>query len=137
MFERILIPVDLAHVAAMDKALKVAATLAREFDAETHLVGVTGVPPSEVAHSPDEYREKLERFATEQSEALGVTFRSLTLESHDPAVDLDRHLVKAAEEIDADLIVMASHVPRLGDWLVHSHARWLAAHTRRSIFIVR
>lgn len=132
-----MVPVDLAHTERLEKALGVAALLAGPADAEVHLVGVTTVTPSEVAHSPAEYREKLERFAAERAEALGVRCRTRALESHDPAVDLDKHLKSAAEDIDADLIVMASHVPGFGDWLTHAHARWLAAHTSRSMFIVR
>ncbi len=137
MFKIIMVPVDLAHVKALNKALIVAAALAKQFDSELHLVGVTGIQPSEVAHSPAEYRKKLERFAQQRSEESGVSFHAMMLESHDPAVDLDKRLASAAKELDADLIVMASHVPHFADWWNHSHARWLAAHTERSMFIVR
>ena len=137
MFERIMVPVDLARTERLEKALGVAAMLVERAEVDVHLVGVTAVTPSEVAHSPAAYREKLERFAEERSAALGVRCRATALESHDPAVDLDRHLKGAAEALDADLIVMGSHVPRFGDWLTHAHARWLAGHTSRSLFIVR
>lgn len=132
-----MVPVDLRHGQDTAKAIGVAAGLARQFEAEVHLVGVTSSPPNEVAHNPDEYRERLEALARQRSDALGVALRWHAVESLDPAVDLDRCLKQAAEELDADLIVMASHVPRFGEWLVHSHARWLAAHTARSMFIVR
>ena len=132
-----MVPVDLVHADSIGKALGVAAGLSRQFDAKLYLVGVTGTAPSEVAHSPGEYREKLEQYAKERSDAFGVKFETLTLESHDAAIDLDKQLQNAAADLDADLIVMASHVPHFSDWLKHSHASWLAAHTDRSIFIVR
>jgi len=137
VFKCIMVPIDLYRPETMSKALVVAAGVAKQFDVPVHLVGVTVVPPSQVAHSPEEYREKLARFAQERTNEFGVPFQSMAIPSNDPAVDLDKQLQRAAGELSADLIVMASHVPHFGDWLLHSHARWLAAHTDRSIFIVR
>lgn len=132
-----MIPVDLAHKSAMTKALGVAAKLASDGKSSISMVGVTTTAPTAVAHSMDEYREKLEAFAAEQSAELNVRIEAVVLKSNDPTIDLDKQLRKAAVDLKADLIVMGSHVPKFGDWITHNHARWLAAHTECSMFIVR
>jgi nucleotide-binding universal stress UspA family protein len=43
----------------------------------------------------------------------------------------------AAEELDVDLIVMASHEPRLTDYLIGSNAAHVALHTPASVLVVR
>jgi nucleotide-binding universal stress UspA family protein len=57
--------------------------------------------------------------------------------SHDPTADVDDALEQAAEEIGADLIVMASHVPNFADFIFASRAGYLASHSHLSVFVVR
>ena len=137
MFKRIMIPVDLGHIDRMDKALAVAADLAKQYGADAHIVGVTQSAPTEVARNPEAFAEKLSDFAAKRSEALGVTFASRSEVSHDIAVDLDDVLSRAAEAIDADLIVMASHVPGFAEHILASNAGYLASHSSVSVFVVR
>ncbi len=137
MYKVIAVPVDLAHVARLGKALETAADLARHYGAMLHYVGATTETPSSVAHTPSEFRTKLERFAAEQGRALGVEARAKPLVSLDPAVDLDRDLLKAFEEIGADLVVMASHIPGVMDHLISSNAGWVTSHAKISVFVVR
>lgn len=137
MFSRIMIPVDLAHKDSMAKAVAVAAKLASDENSSISMVGVTTTVPTTVAHSPEEYRERLEAYAAEQSAELKVPIKAVALKSNDPAVDLDKQLKKAAADLNVDLIVMGSHIPSFSDWITHSHARWLAAHTECSMLIVR
>ncbi len=137
MFKKIMIPVDLAHERRLEKALATGADLAKHYGAELHVVGVTGTAPGAVAHTPEEYRDKLEEFAKAQSLSLGIKFNAHTEISHDPAAELDDVLEEAASEIGADLVVMASHVPGFTDHIVASNAGYLATHTSISVFIVR
>ncbi|MCA1297842.1 universal stress protein [Stappia indica] len=137
VFKTILIPVDLAHVDGMQRPLKVGADLARLYGASLTLVGVTAGTPSPLAHSPEEYREKLEAFSGEQSITFGLPIKAKAMLAHDPAVDLDDRIRAAAEEIGADLIVMASHVPGFAEHLFASRAGYLAAHSSLSVFVVR
>lgn len=46
-------------------------------------------------------------------------------------------ILAAAVEIDADLIVLASHNPELSDFLIGSNAAKVARHADRSVLIVR
>ena len=137
MFANIMIPVDLGHTDQMEKALAIAAETAQRHDAEVHIVGVTQSGPTEVARTPEAFAEKLAEFAAEHSKALGVTFQTQTAISHDITIDLDDLLEQAAEDIGADLIVMASHVPGLADYVFSSNAGYLASHSKMSVFVVR
>lgn len=137
MYDAIMVPVDLAHADKLDKALSVAADLAKLYDAEVCYVGVTAATPGSVAHSPKEYGEKLDDFARAQAAARGVRTTSRALVSHDPAVDLDAALLAAVRETGADLVVMASHGPGLLDALWPSHGGSLASHASTSVLLVR
>ena len=132
-----MVPVDLAHTDALEKAMAVAAGLARLYGATAHVVGVTQTGPTAVAKTPEAYGEKLRGFASDQSEALGVTFEAHTETSHDPAIDLDEILEAASNKIGADLIVMASHVPGIKDHIFSSNAGYVAAHAPMSVYVVR
>lgn len=137
MFAKIMIPVDLDHTEQMEKALAFAADLANRHDAEAYIVGVTQSGPTAIARTPEAFAEKLSSFAAAQSETLGVTFATRSEVSHDLTIDLDAALQRAADEIGADLIVMASHVPGLAEYVFASNAGYLASHSRMSVFVVR
>jgi len=137
MFERIMVPVDLAHVDRLGKAIEVSSQLARNSGASVIYVGVTSNTPSETARTPEEYGQKLDDFAAAQSERSGHPASAHSVVSHDPAVDLDKHLESAAEEVGADLVVMATHVPGAFDAFGSNHGGALARHAKISIFLVR
>tara|TARA_Y100001001_G_scaffold152137_1_gene164466 strand:- start:10147 stop:10560 length:414 start_codon:yes stop_codon:yes gene_type:complete len=137
MYSKLIIPVDLKHVDQMDKALSVSAEIGKLFGATLHIVGVTSTAPSETARTPDAFNEKLTAYANEKSEAFGAIFEAHTEVSHDPSVDLDDVLQKAAKTIGADLIVMASHIPGFAEHFVSSNAGYVASHSPISVFVVR
>lgn len=137
MYKKIIVPVDLAHTDMLDKALATAADLAKHYGAELCCVGVTAAAPSAVAHNPKEFGERLEAFAKDCGARHGVTMTARTVESHDPARDVDEALDKAVHAEGADLVVMASHVPTFADHIFASRAGWLASHTDTSVFVVR
>ena len=137
MFRKIMVPVDLAHLPSLQKALDVAAGLAREYGASLCYVGVTTSQPSTVAHNPEEYRSKLEAFAREHAPENGQAPSVAVYNSHDPVVDLDEILVRAVSELQADLVVMATHLPRPIDAIMPANGSKVAAHTNVSVFLVR
>ncbi len=137
MFKHIMVPVDLAHVDKLDKALAIAADLAKSYNASLHAVGVTGSAPGAAAHNPKEFGEKLDAFAREQTEKHGVKFESKSVFSNDPAVEMVDKLEAAGEEINADLVVMASHVPGFMEHIFSSRAGYLASSSPISVFVVR
>ncbi len=137
MFTKIMVPVDLAHAATVEKAIQIAADLARLHNAEIFLVGVTDTAPGSVAHDPHEYQQKLEKFAADHSSRHGCSMAAKVVICNDPAAELDEALEDYGKEINVDLVVMASHLPGFMDHLFHSRAGHLATHTDISVFIVR
>lgn len=137
MFSKIMVPVDLAHKGALGRALDCAADLAQRHGAQVTYLGVTAAMPSAVAHSPAEFGKKLDAFAAEQGQAHGIEVASLVAESHDPAVDMDRTILRAVDKIRPDLIVMQSHKPGLADYLFEGHGPFLAQHSKTSVMLVR
>ena len=137
MFSKIMVPVDLAHADRLERALAVAADLANRWQAEVVYVGATGGAPGSVAHTPEEYRARLEAFAAEEGRKHGQPASAHALVLHDVAADLDHALVAASEETGADLVVMATHPPGIADWLWPGHGGRLAAQARASTLVVR
>lgn len=139
MYQSILVPTDLEHTDKLHKSLETAIHLAQRYDATLCYAAVTPSGPSSAASSPEEFEEKLKRFAAEQGEMHGLRTRSMAIVSHDPAVDLDDKLLDAIKESGADLVVMASHAPGLADKLhiMHSHAGKIATRADVSVFVVR
>lgn len=135
MYSHIMTPVDLSHADKLTKAMKTTADLASHYGARVTFVGVTGVQPSSVAHTPEEFADKLSAFAAEQASASGIDAGSHAITAHDPAVELDHLLVDAAAELGADLIVAGTHVPSLFGG--HSHGGAVATHTGASVMLVR
>lgn len=137
MYKKVMIPVDLAHVEKLDKAISTGTDLAKTYGIPVCFAGVTTGAPSEVAHTPAEYKRKLEEFGTRQSQLHGIPIETAVYTSHDPAADLDNVLIAAADENDVDLIVMASHVPGLPEHIFSSNAGAVASHAGASVFVVR
>ena len=135
MYSHIMTPVDLSHADRLEKALRTTADLARHYGARVTYVGITGVQPGPVAHSPEEYAGKLGAFAATQAAAEGIEATGHAITAHDPAVELDRLLVSAADALGADLIVAATHLPSLFGGASHGGA--LATHSSASVLLVR
>ncbi len=137
MFKKIMVPVDMAHTNKLGAALAMAADLAKRYGAEVCYVGATTSTPSTVARSPEEYRTKLAAFAADEAAAHGHKASSHMVISHDPTTDLDHVLVKAVKEVGADLVVMATHMPKAADLIWPSNGGRLATHTDVSVFLIR
>lgn len=137
VFKKIMTPVDLAHKGDLDKALECTADLARHYGAEVVYVGVTAATPSATAHNPQEFGDKLEAFVADQAERHGIEATADTVVSHDPTTDVDDALLKAVKETGADLVVMASHVPSVLDYIWPSNGGKIAEHADCTVMVVR
>lgn len=137
MFDRIMLPVDLAHAETLTKSIEVATEMAKAHDAAITVVGVTGTGPGPVARTPEGYAEKLSAFASDLAGKSGAEVASHAISDVDPAADLSGALLEAAKDMDADLIVMASHVPGVMEHVFSSHAGYVASHAKCSVAVVR
>ena len=138
MYRKIMVPVDLENTEGLDKALKTAAALSKQYGAPVTYVGVASAAPGAVAHNPAEFSERLHALAKDQSTAHGLADTDAApFTSHDPTVDLDQTLLRAAEETGADLIVIGSHIPGFPEHFFASNAGYVASHAKVSVFVVR
>lgn len=137
MFKKIMVPVDLAHLGALERSLTVAADLSRHYHAALCYVGVTTSQPSSVARTPEEYEQKLRAFAHDHAPDSGHEPTARVYKSHDPVADLDDVLLQAIEDAGADLVVMATHLPTHLDAIMPPNGAKIAKHTRASVFLVR
>jgi nucleotide-binding universal stress UspA family protein len=137
MFKQIMVPVDLEHVDQLEKSLRIAADISKLYGAPVCYVGVANEQPSPVSHDPAEYDQKLGQFAEQQFSLHGHKGTSRTFVGHDLVTDLDDILLAAVKEINADLVVMASHVPTLVNYVWPSNGGKIAAHSKAAVFVVR
>lgn len=137
MFKKIMVPVDLRHVARLDRALQAAADLARLYSAGICYVSVTSTEPNELGHTPDEAARHFADWGRAEAERRGHAAETHMVVSHDPTVELDKALLDTVEELGADLVVMATHMPNVTDYIWASHGGTLALHSRASIMLLR
>ena len=137
MFKKLMLPIDLAHAARMERAVQAAVDLARLYDCPVTLVGVTAETATSVAHNPTEYAARLAQFGADLAGQHGVTVDTAAYTAHDPSIDLDKTILAAARETGCDLIVMASHVPGIPEHFFASHVGAVASHATVSVFVVR
>jgi universal stress protein F len=137
LFNKILIPIDLTHADKLEKAVSAGAYLAKTNNLPVVFAAVTSTVPGSVAHTPDEFKAKLDAFAAAQATKHGVTASGHAIIVNDPAIDLEGGLLKAVDESGADLVVMATHIPNLADQLWPSNGGRVASHADVSVFLVR
>jgi nucleotide-binding universal stress UspA family protein len=137
MYKRIMVPVDLTHAGDLAKALRTAADLANHYGCPVTYVAVTAATPTPVAHNPAEFAEKLAAFGEAQAREHGHVAETKAVVSHDPAIDLDDTLMRTIKEIDADLVVMQSHMPNITDYIWPSNGGTIATHSDVSVLVVR
>lgn len=137
MYSNIMVPVDLTQLEKLERALQVAADIAKLYGAEVHYLSIGPETPSELGKTPAEFAEKLEDFASEQAEQYGIRAKAHPIAAHDPSADLNKTLSSAGDTIGADLIIMASHIPGFIDHIFHSHGGYVATHSDLSVLLVR
>lgn len=139
MYSKILVPVDLAKVDQLSKALNTAIDMAKHYKATLSYITVTNSTASAAAHNPEELAQKLDVFAREQGQAHGLKTESRVMSTADTAVELDERLLEAIDRSGADLVIMASHPPGIGDRLhfIHSNGANVVRRSSVSVFVIR
>jgi len=141
MYKDILLPVDLGEEASWSKALPMAVELCKAFGTRLHVMTV--VPDFGMTmvaqYFPEHYEEQALESAGEKLHAF--------VNEHVPEGVEVQHIVghgviyeeilRVAEEIDADLILMGSHRPELKDYLLGPNAARVVRHSGRSVLVVR
>ena len=139
MYKKILAPVDLAHPETARHMVSVARKMADAGKAEIVLLNVVPDLPGYVAAElPSDILKKV---ITEAEQQLADIAKEVDLDGN-IKVELrsgrpHSRILQVAEEIGADLIVIASHQPGLGDYLLGSVAGKVVRHAQCSVLVER
>ncbi len=141
MFKRILVPIDLNEASSWQMVLPAAVAQCRLEGGELYLMAVMpnfGLPIV-AQYFPADYEEKAE---------VQAAARLKEISAKDVPGDVKishvvRHgtiyeeILKAAQEVQCDLIVMAAHRPALKNYLLGPNAARVARHASCSVLVVR
>lgn len=131
MFKHILVPVDLDDVNAAEKAMATAIELARRDGAR---LGVVSVAPhwSDVAGAAGRaWEDELEAYIAALESDLAIEGRVIRGGS------ISGGILDMVDEAGVDLVVMASHNPRVTDYLIGSNAAHVVLHAPCSVLVIR
>ena len=140
MYKSILVPVDLLDESSWKNVLPAAIEEARNSDASLCLVASLDINLGIAApHLGDNFnatqlergRQRLEEVAQEGIPD-DVQVRCIVREGRPY-----REILQVAKEVDADLIIMASHRPSLGSFLLGANAAKVVRHAQCSVLVVR
>lgn len=141
MFRNVLLPVDLNEESSWRKALPAATLQLSGHSGSLHVLTVLPNLGESIVGSyfPPDFVEQSESAALTALEALCAEKLSNEI-SAVCAVrtgTIYREIMRYADEIGCDLIVMASHRPELSDYLLGPNAARVVRHARQSVLVVR
>ncbi len=136
MYKTILVPMDIGHLPKGKITIDLAAAHASD---ETRIVllnvieeipgwASVAIPTEIIQKSTTDAQNGLKAVATASGHKMDVMVRT----GHSYSTILD-----VAEEIEADLIIIASHSPGLQDYFLGSTAAKVVRHARCSVLVVR
>ena len=136
MYKTILVPVDMSHIEAGKSMIDVAR---KQGDKDTRIILLhviedipnwvaAEIPAGILEHSQQSTHKELQAIANAASVKAEVEIRP----GHPYKTILDK-----ATEVEADLIIIASHKPGLQDYFLGSTAAKVVRHARCSVLVVR
>jgi len=134
--ESILIPVDLAHPEAASVMFDRARALLRPGGRLTVLHAVPDLAPHVTMEMPDDFLPEALRKADDTLRAL-VADAGLDADIRILTGQAPRAILDTADQVHADLIMIASHRPGLSDYLLGSTAARVVRHATCSVLVIR
>ena len=139
MYSGILVPIDLEEPSSWARAVPVGLALANAFSAAITLCTVV---PDRVAMLEAQWSRLTYQALLDSAEAkLALLASELRGETPmDVQVGMGSicgGILNVAEDVGADLIVLASHRPAMKDWLIGANASRVVRHARCSVLVVR
>ncbi len=140
MFKNILVAVDLEHDTHNDGLLRVTSDMANAYGAQVHLLNVIGAAPAVVSQFLPENYEKMVSEKIEKDLAVLAAKVDLAEGAAASSVRFGgvyQEILAHAKKIGADLIIVASHKPNVGDYLLGTTAARIVRHASCSTLVVR
>lgn len=136
MYKSILLPIDLSEIERGRVMIDLAQKLA-EKDTRIRLLNVTvDVPAFVAAQVPNDVIKTAMTTARETLEAL-ITAAGIKADAEVRAGKPGPTILTAADECDADLIIIGSHKPGLQDYFLGSTAARVVRHAQCSVLVMR
>ncbi len=140
MFNNILVAVDLEHDTHIDDLLRVTSGIANTNGAQVQLLNVIGAAPAVVSQFLPENYEKMASEKIEKDLAALAAKVDLAEGAAASSVRFGgvyQEILAHANKIGADLIIVASHKPDVGDYLLGTTAARIVRHASCSTLVVR
>ncbi|MCF6272345.1 MAG: universal stress protein [Rhodobacteraceae bacterium] len=141
MYKKIFVPVDLNQESSWKSAFPVAVKMAQENGASLAVLSVVPDFGMSIVGSffPPDYAENVLKEAEKNLKALvdREVPADMEVSSYVRHGTIYKRIIKAADELGADLIVLASHRPETKDYLLGPNAARVVRHARQSVFVVR
>ena len=140
MFQKILVPVDLADPDFVKPALATAVELAKASNGTIRLINVIPMTPVMLAEYVPADFDAQQRQTSE--EALAIVARESGIDaSHISSVvrqgGIYHEILEEAHAMKADLIVMTSHRPAMRTYFLGSNAGHVVRYAKCSVLVVR
>ena len=131
MYKHVLVPVDLADTEASAKAVEMARHIARRDGARLAVLTVIPSWRNDMVRSPEDYRPEFDAYVR----SVGEGFEAEGIFKVGGSVST--RIIEAIHDHDIDLVAMASHNPRVTDYLIGSNAAHVVLHAPCSVLVVR
>ena len=136
MFKTVLLPVDVAHLDEGRKTLDVALTIASPDAAIILLYVMEDIPNWTDLDLPPDFKKNSMLKARKALESIAEsTDRTLKLEVR--TGHAYSTILKEAEEMNVDLIILASHKPGLKEYFIGSNTSKVVNHANCSVVVLR
>ena len=139
MYSSILVPIDLDEPSSWRKSVPTALAIGKCFGVKMALIHV--VSDELLAVEAEWSGLALRRILDTARARLGLLADGLKAETeieiHVATGRVYRGVLDVAEQVGADLIVMASHRPEMKDFLIGENAERVVRHARCSVLVVR
>ena len=141
MYKKILLSIDLNDEASWSASLQTAIDMSRTFGAVLHLVHVVAEVPEAVIklylpeNNTDQliqgFRDKMDAFCEQH---IPDDCKAIT---HLCRGSIYSGILETAKKVEADLIIIGSHRPTMGDFLLGPNAARVVRHADSSVLVVR
>ncbi|MDX1576174.1 MAG: universal stress protein [Kiloniellales bacterium] len=141
MYKEILLAIDVNDIDSQRKAVQTTIELARAFGARVHVHTVLpdfGMPIVASYFPADFEKKAMENAKKTLHDFVTKTFpEDLEVLQVVGQGGIYKEILKCAEQVGADLIVMASHRPGYEDYLIGPNASRVVRHAKCSVVVVR
>ena len=144
MSKKILVPIDISEMELTKQVIPHVEGYAKQNDATIHFLSVIpdytyfasyGLGYASVA--PDAREREAEAMKTLSEIVAKFSLPGDRVEKHVLSGAPKDHILQLAEDIDADVIILASHRPSMSTYLLGSNAAAVVRHSKCSVLVVR